>query len=441
MATWILAAIVADTGSFQYSNAGPETFHVAGKMVGFGARPEVVAKSLFGDLPEANLKLLAKVLSTLEVDSRRKVATTLVSLEMFRETGAGPDAVEGFVEYPRSLEGVEVSALFREMKSGAYKVSMRSKGAEPEGLLVVDKPSGPTSHDVVMVVKKAVGVRKAGHLGTLDPMATGVLLVCVGPATKIAPFVADHDKEYEGVMALGAETDTWDSEGEITDRFDPSGVTESSVREVFRKMTGEVELEVPPFSAVKQGGERLYRKARRGETVKPPKRISRVLELELLSFESARAEFRCVVSRGTYVRSIVREAGCRLGVGGRLDSLRRTRSGGHSIEDAIPFNLFESGTDRGAILRKLIPSRYVLTNMPELLLDNDGAARVQNGGAITSDDVKADAIRLIGNDSTELSKAIDPDGKLVAVMERSKKGEGAVVYRPVRVWRRDGAQI
>ncbi len=129
MATWILAAIVADTGSFQFSNAGPDTFCTAGKMVGLGARPEEVARGLFGNLPEGNLKLLAMVLATLEIDRKLKVALTRVTLDMFRDTGAGSDAVEGFVEYARALEGVEVAALFRENESGGYKVSLRSKGA------------------------------------------------------------------------------------------------------------------------------------------------------------------------------------------------------------------------------------------------------------------------------------------------------------------------
>ena len=129
MATWIFAAIVADTGSFHFSNTRPDTFATAGRMVSLGARPEVVAKSLYGNLPEANLNLLAMVLDTLEVDRTQKVASVRVTLDMLRKTGAGPDATEGFVEYPRMLEGVEVSMLLREISEGRYKASLRSKGS------------------------------------------------------------------------------------------------------------------------------------------------------------------------------------------------------------------------------------------------------------------------------------------------------------------------
>ncbi len=317
--------------------------------------------------------------------------------------------------------------------------AVRDIAAEAEGLLVVDKPAGRTSHDVVQAVKTAFGARKAGHLGTLDPMATGVLVVCIGQATKAARFVADHDKEYEGTMVPGAQTDTWDSEGEVIDRRDASHVTEFSVREVFADMIGEIKLPIPPFSAIKRGGEPLYRKARRGEEIEPIERSSRVDELELLSFESEWVRFRCVVSRGTYVRSIVYEAGIRLGTGAYLGSLRRTRSGIHRIGDSMPLAGIESNIGKDMIMDKLIPLRYALTDMPELLLEGDINVRVQNGGAVSVGDLQKGNIRLNGDGTAMLFKAIDPEGRLVAVMERSEKGKGAEKWKPVRVWKRENA--
>ena len=137
MATWILAAIIADTGSFKFSNTRAETFHIAGNMVSYGAKPDVVATNLFGNLPEKVLKLLTMVLGTLEVDRKRKIASVRVTQEMFRQTGTGPEDIEGFVEYPRTMENIKVAALFRENNSGGYKVSMRSNGSVDVGAVSV----------------------------------------------------------------------------------------------------------------------------------------------------------------------------------------------------------------------------------------------------------------------------------------------------------------
>jgi tRNA pseudouridine55 synthase len=307
---------------------------------------------------------------------------------------------------------------------------------EAEGFLTVDKPAGITSHDAVQVVKRCLGVRKAGHLGTLDPMATGVLVVCIGAATKAAPFLASHMKEYEGTMVLGAQTDTWDAEGKITAQQDSSSVTEEMIRETFSGMLGEMKLAAPAYSAIKQHGKPLYKKARNGEAVNPPVRNAKIYKLDFLSYESPGIRFKCAVSAGTYVRSLAMEAGRRLGVGAYLGNLRRTRSGPYTIEDAISLTKLESASDISLILEKLIPLRSALAEMPELSLDWETAARVQNGQFISERDLKSGDVQLMKGEAAELVKAVNPAGEVVSVMKQSDGRIGAREWKPVRVWKR-----
>ena len=306
-----------------------------------------------------------------------------------------------------------------------------------EGLLVVDKPAGLTSHDVVQAVKRRLRVKRAGHLGTLDPMATGVLVICIGAATKAAQFLAGHIKEYEGTMVLGAQTDTWDAEGKITAQQDSSAVTENMIRETFAGMLGEMELAAPVYSAIKQGGRPLYKKARKGEAVNSPIRLMRIYSLELLSFKSPRVAFGCTVSPGTYVRSIAMEAGTRLGAGAYLETLRRTRSGPFGIEDAVSLAKLESETDIGLILEKLVPLRSALSAIPEFLLDWEAAARVQDGRIISEQELESGKVRLIGDEAAKLLKAVNPKGEIVAIMKQEIGEIGAREWKPVRVWKRE----
>jgi tRNA pseudouridine55 synthase len=203
----------------------------------------------------------------------------------------------------------------------------------PDGLLLVDKPSGITSHDAIDRVRRALGTRKVGHAGTLDPMATGLLLVGVGRATRLLRFLADLPKEYLGTGALGVETATLDAEGEVV-REAPVHVTEAELRAAMATLTGEIDQAPPAYSAVKVGGEPLYRAARRGEPVEAAPRRVRVESFDLRRFRSPEFEFRVRCSGGTYVRSLAAEVGARLGCGAHLSSLRRTAIGPYDVDEA-----------------------------------------------------------------------------------------------------------
>jgi tRNA pseudouridine55 synthase len=207
------------------------------------------------------------------------------------------------------------------------------------GLLVVDKPAGMTSHDVVAIARRALGVRRIGHAGTLDPSATGVLLLGIGKAARLLRFLEQHDKEYRARVVFGASTTTQDADGDLVEERDASNLMEAMVREAITRFVGIIEQVPPMVSAVKVGGEPLYRKAWRGEVVEREPRHVRIDEIELSSFESGKravAGVRVRCSKGTYVRTLAADLGDVLGTGAHLEALRRTRVGPFDETVAIP---------------------------------------------------------------------------------------------------------
>ena len=264
----------------------------------------------------------------------------------------------------------------------------------PEGLVLVDKPKGITSHDAVDAVRRALGTRKVGHAGTLDPMATGLLVMGVGRATRFLRFLADLDKEYEGIARLGVETDTLDAEGEVV-RTAEVDVDEAAVREVMAALTGEIEQRPPAYSAVKVGGERLYRAARRGEEVEAPLRRVHVVSFDLVRFEAPDVDFRVVCSSGTYVRSLAADLGARLGCGAHLTHLVRTRIGPYRrAEAAAPDDVSEP-----------LPIERAVAHLPRVDLDEEEARAARHG-------------RPLGPSGHDGPHAVfDPDGRLIGVWE------------------------
>jgi tRNA pseudouridine55 synthase len=208
-------------------------------------------------------------------------------------------------------------------------------------ILNVNKPEGMTSFQVVRMVRKWSGVRKVGHAGTLDPLATGVLLVCVGPATKKVGALMTLPKTYEGTIELGIRSDTDDAEGKITERRPVPEISQTQMEESIRDLTGEIQQIPPMFSAIKQNGKRLYQLARKGITVeREPRRVT-VYEFELLCLRLPFLDIRICCSRGTYIRAIARDLGQALGTGGILKHLRRTRIGPYKVEESFSLDRLE----------------------------------------------------------------------------------------------------
>ncbi|MBI4261563.1 MAG: tRNA pseudouridine(55) synthase TruB [Actinobacteria bacterium] len=240
--------------------------------------------------------------------------------------------------------------------------------AAPEGLFLVDKPPGITSHDVVDRVRRALSTRKVGHAGTLDPMATGLLLVGVGRATRLLRFLSGLDKSYEGSALLGVETDTLDADGRVV-RTAEVAVTRAELDAAVARFVGEIEQVPPAFSAVKVGGEALHMAARRGEAVEAPPRRIRVDAFDVASFDGRDLGFRVACSAGTYVRSLVADLGGALGCGAHLTRLVRTRIGPYALAEAVtPEDLGEP-----------LPVEAAVAHLPAVRLDAEEAGAAANG--------------------------------------------------------------
>jgi len=237
----------------------------------------------------------------------------------------------------------------------------------------LNKPSRITSHQAVSRVKKTLGARKAGHAGTLDPLATGVLIICLDEATKVSRFLADQDKEYIATIRLGAETDTYDAEGRVTCTSDPGGITQADIGRALEGFRGEIEQIPPVYSAIKSGGEPLYRLARRGKRIEVCPRKVFISDIELLSFRLPLVSLRIECSKGTYIRSLAHDLGRSLGVGAHLAALVRTRVGRFSLSDAVELD----ETDK--VKKGVIPMDEALTHMPEILLRDRASAMVRHG--------------------------------------------------------------
>ena len=251
----------------------------------------------------------------------------------------------------------------------------------PSGFLVVDKPSGWTSHDVVDAARRWLGTRRVGHLGTLDPLATGVLPLAVRQATKLVSYVQSSEKRYAGSFRLGVETDTLDAEGRVLRQYEGPLPDEAAVREALAAFVGEIDQVPPMYSAVKKDGVPLHKLAREGvEVEREPKRV-RVERFALLKYDPPMAQIEVDCSGGTYVRVLAADVGARLGCGAHLADLRRTRSGPFDLEQALPPERLEKDALAGEIARRLIPALGVL-GLPALRLAPEEAAQILRGNEI-----------------------------------------------------------
>jgi tRNA pseudouridine55 synthase len=246
------------------------------------------------------------------------------------------------------------------------------------GVIVVDKPSGPTSRDVVEEVKRALGIRKAGHTGTLDPLATGVLPVCVGEATKLVQFLALDTKEYRATLLLGVRTDTLDTEGRVITREEPR-VTGEQVEAALRSLTGRREQLPPLYSAVKFQGRPLYDWTRRGIAVEQIPRDVEIYSIRIDEVRLPEVTFTLSCSKGTYIRSLCAEVGDQLGCGGCMSALRRTRSGCFGEEMALATEGMTEEGKRELFTAHLAPMAEILPELAVVAVDQSLAERLRNG--------------------------------------------------------------
>jgi tRNA pseudouridine55 synthase len=274
-------------------------------------------------------------------------------------------------------------------------------------VVVVDKPAGPTSHDMVDRVRRALGERRVGHTGTLDPFATGVLPVCVGKATRLVRFLAKGDKVYEATVRLGYATTTDDLTGEALGPLRPVVIEDSMLRSALRGLNGPLDQLPPAYSAKHLQGKRMYELAREGARVTPaPSRVT-VHEIRLLEVagDLLRIEVRC--SPGTYIRAIARDLGEALGCGGHLSGLRRTRTGTFGLEHAVPGDALD-----GSVRERLLPLRDCLLEWPAVHVTEEGRRALRHGRDLSRELV---ATGFPEGVPAEWYRVVDEEGELLAL--------------------------
>ena len=294
------------------------------------------------------------------------------------------------------------------------------------GVLVIDKPVGMTSHDVVQAVRNGTNLRRAGHTGTLDPRASGVLVILVGPAVRLSEYVSASDKRYQAIIRVGSSTDTFDADGKFTRSEQPVNVTEAQFEEVLKTFIGEIEQTPPPYSAVKLQGRKAYEMAREGEEVEIAPRKIMVHHLEVLEWAPPEVVIDVHCSSGTYVRSLANDLGVQLGCGAYLVGLRRTKSGRFTLRDATPLRKLQESFNAGNWYQYLIPAAEALGDWPAIELSPDEVEGVRHGHR-----VKAVGEAELGS----RVRGVSTQGELVALMELVTGEDGSMLaWQPKKVF-------
>ena len=276
------------------------------------------------------------------------------------------------------------------------------------GVLLIDKSSGPSSFDVIRRVRKHLHIKKVGHTGTLDPMATGLMVLCLGHATRVVPYLTAEDKVYDAVIRLGVTSDTYDAEGTVTRIQSDDSVRAlpyEEIQQAIASFDGWIEQVPPMFSAIKIDGERLYAKARRGETVDVPARRVRIDECRILERNGIELSVRVACSKGTYIRSIAHDLGQMLGTGGMLIGLRRHKVGALSLDHAIALDALDDLTPED-LLQRCLSVGDALCTWPRVEMTWAQTKTLKFGQTLSSSDFPK-------NDFL----AYDPDSRLLALMQ------------------------
>lgn len=304
----------------------------------------------------------------------------------------------------------------------------RGRKSTVHGVLVVDKPSGPTSHDVVAWARRVFRTSQVGHAGTLDPMATGVLVLCIGEGTKLVPYLTADQKAYETEVRLGVGTDSLDKEGDVVATRDVPVLDAATIEAALEQFRGRFMQRVPTISAVKVDGERLYKKARRGEEVQAPEREVYVHELQLTAHADASLQLSVAADKGFYVRSLGRDVAEALGTVGHLTALRRTRSGAFTLDQALEGHVLESAkadpdSEVAAEVRgRLLPLVSAWPGEARHVLNDRGVEDARQGRPIREDGLVTGALP----EDEAPHVLVDGEGQMVAIA-RVEKGAVRVV--------------
>ncbi len=297
------------------------------------------------------------------------------------------------------------------------------------GVLNVSKDTGWTSSQAVQLVKRRTGARRVGHAGTLDPTATGVLIVCLGQAARVSEYLMALPKVYRARVLLGITTDTYDSEGRMVATAEYRDVSRIEVEEVLGGFVGDIQQVPPVYSALKVGGQPAYRLARLGKPVALKPRPARVYRADLLRFDPPLVEIEVECGKGTYIRSLAHDLGQRLGCGAHLSGLVRTKVGPFDIESAVSLEELQEAVDGGVWQELLLPIDYGLGHLPAITLEVEDEKDLRHGQAVS---LAASVLTTVGGPLPGLQcRAYAEDGSLIAIVSYD---EGADVWRPRKVF-------
>ena len=287
------------------------------------------------------------------------------------------------------------------------------------GLIIVDKPVGPTSHQVVSIVRRGTGIRKVGHAGTLDPRASGVLILCLGAATRLSEYLSVAPKRYQAVVRFGVATRTYDAEGEVL-RETGNVPTRKEVEVALPNFMGDIQQVPPPYSAIKIGGKKAYEMAREGEDPELEPRDVTIYDLKASSYKPPDLTLEIECSAGTYIRSLAHDLGERLSTGAHLAALRRVKAGPFSIEDAVPLPKLEVGFMVDKWERYVAPAVDALPEFPKVNVYEEDLEKIRHGHRISAE-----------KEVSGMACAIDPEGELVAILESVEEG---TLWHPRKVF-------
>ena len=296
-----------------------------------------------------------------------------------------------------------------------------------DGILNIAKPAGKTSFGVVAMVKRLTGERHAGHAGTLDPDATGVLPVCLGRGTRVVEFLVDTTKTYRAVIELGKATDTYDAGGKLTQQGDASGIVITQLEKALEAFRGTIRQTPPMYSAIKHKGQKLYEIARTGITVERKSRTVKVHRLVLLDWHPPLVTLEIECSKGTYIRSLANDLGQSLGCGAYLKELVRTRCGIFDIDDAVSLPQLEESVKCGDWQQYLHPIDIVLQDFPALVVDEAGEKAIKTGSPLRVEDNDINS----GDATLKYCRAYSRDGRFLGILQHDPAAE---FWRPKKVF-------
>jgi tRNA pseudouridine55 synthase len=301
------------------------------------------------------------------------------------------------------------------------------------GLLLIDKPEGITSNEVVRIVKRLVRPSKVGHTGTLDPAASGLVVILIGAGTRTLDFLDEARKKYELVVRLGEETDTDDRDGQVVRTGDPSGITTPHIEEALAHYRGVIDQIPPHYSAIKKNGVRLYKLARKGVMTEMPPRKVEIFSLTLSGWDPPFLALDMLCSKGTYARALARDIGRDLGVGGRLEGLRRTASGPYDVADAVHISDLSTGGVE-IVLENLIPIATALDHIPDLSAFPAEVRRLMRGTPVNIPRSRIPPVENSVAAATRLFKIVSGEGDLVILVRSEPRGSD-ISIRPARVFK------